>query len=237
MRRVSFGTGLVLGFLAIWPASSVAAECQAADRNVPSISAGTIRDTAPKTYFLKSGDGKLHCPGNTDECSTKAFVMPGDVVLTGPEQNGFLCTTFTNLRGVETTGWLPASSVAPLPGPFAPQPKDWAGRWVSGYDQDIDIKLLPDGSLKIKGNATWGGQDPDRVRLGAVHVGELDAQTKPDGDMVAFTMGDQTLRFDEGDPTDCRVRLVRRGPYLVAADNNNCGGANVTFSGTYRRKK
>jgi hypothetical protein len=30
--------------------------------------------------------------------------------------------------------------------------------------------------------------------------------------------------------------LKQLGPYLIASDNNNCGGMNATFSGIYVRR-
>jgi len=33
------------------------------------------------------------------------------------------------------------------------------------------------------------------------------------------------------------MRFVLIGDYLLAADNGNCGGANVSFSAIYRRAK
>jgi len=35
----------------------------------------------------------------------------------------------------------------------------------------------------------------------------------------------------------CRATLRLVGPYLLVDDNNDCGGANVTFDGVYRKKK
>ena len=37
--------------------------------------------------------------------------------------------------------------------------------------------------------------------------------------------------------SSCVVKLHRRGPYLVASDNNNCGGLNVSFNGIYTKAK
>ena len=44
--------------------------------------------------------------------------------------------------------------------------------------------------------------------------------------------------FKEGnDESSCVVKLRRRGPYLVASDNGNCGGLNVSFNGIYTKAK
>ena len=41
-----------------------------------------------------------------------------------------------------------------------------------------------------------------------------------------------------GDADDiCKMTLRLVGEYLIADDNGECGGMNVTFDGVYRRKK
>ncbi len=39
----------------------------------------------------------------------------------------------------------------------------------------------------------------------------------------------------EADELDCKVAFVLLDKYLVATDNNQCGGVNVSFSGVYSR--
>ena len=46
---------------------------------------------------------------------------------------------------------------------------------------------------------------------------------------------DETLPYEAGDDLDCRARMRLIGPYLLVADNGQCGGLNVSFSGAYRR--
>ena len=58
-----------------------------------------------------------------------------------------------------------------------------------------------------------------------MHVGEVHAEAAPAGNVLAL----------RDDPCALTLRLV--GHYLVAADNGECGGANVRFDGVYRRKK
>jgi hypothetical protein len=47
---------------------------------------------------------------------------------------------------------------------------------------------------------------------------------------------DRSRPYEAGGEFDCRVRMWRRGPYLLVWDNNGFGGLNVTFSGFYRRQ-
>ena len=100
--------------------------------------------------------------------------------------------------------------------------RDWLGAWRA-YDNVIRIsKSKAAGSLAIKGEATWGsGSRP--------HTGELDYEAKPAAEKLKF--GDGT---DEG---DCQVTLQLVGKLLVVGDNLHCGGANVSFSGVYQRKR
>ena len=67
-------------------------------------------------------------------------------------------------------------------------------------------------------------------------LGELDAKTKLAENMILFTMGATgTVAFEDGEPGNCRVWMVRRGRYLVERDNDLCG-TDVSFTGLYRRR-
>ena len=223
----------VLAFLIIGVASAQAA-CVRPDTSDRSLRAATVDDGgASRVYFVQGGDVAPGCPALTAVCRARAFVVPGDVVLLSSSDGDYVCASFSNARGGLTTGWLAADSVTEQ-APVKPSAQSWRGHW-SAPEQDIVIAVTPAGALAIKGDATWGGRDPERVRRGGVNVGDFEATVKPSGDALAFTAGDRTLPFDQGEDTDCRVRLTLRGPYLVAADNNQCGGNNVTFSGIYRR--
>ncbi|MBK9530064.1 MAG: hypothetical protein IPO41_17540 [Acidobacteria bacterium] len=61
-----------------------------------------------------------------------------------------------------------------------------------------------------------------------VHIGELDGR---------FPHKDGVLEYSDGDSEfDCKATMqlaVER--FLIVADNGNCGGANVSFSGIYRK--
>ena len=62
-----------------------------------------------------------------------------------------------------------------------------------------------------------------------VHNGDIKAQVAPQNDTLAFA--------DEGYGEDCQVRMQRIGPWLMVVDNAGCGGAGVSFTGFYHRKK
>jgi hypothetical protein len=158
------------------------------------------------------------------------------VVVIG-SRDDFVCASYTGPKGQVTEGWLPRASVSIVQERPSMEPKDWLGRWQSGFEQSITVEAGgAHGKLKIKGSATWGSGDPGRVVRGAVNVGELDGEAPPRGEYLSFGMGeDGPLSFDAADEADCKVQMRRLGPYLLAKDNGMCGGHNVTFTGVYRR--
>jgi len=68
---------------------------------------------------------------------------------------------------------------------------------------------------------------PSKDWPGGPHVGDMSGAAAPQGNTVVF---------GSLEPTDCRVTLTLLPPFLLAVDNMNCGGANVTFNGVYRQR-
>lgn len=192
---------------------------------------------APRVYFVADDVSKPGCPAAGAACRERAFVVPGDVVLIGASQNGFVCAGYQSGRGVDTIGFLPAAALTPLPA-AAQRPGDWAGNWTAA-ERDIAIKNVAGGALNVSGEASWGMGDKWRRENGGVHTGEVNGTARPAGGVLAFAEGEnegETVAYEKGAEYCCRVRMTRRGPYLLVRDNNACGGANVSFSGFYRRK-
>ena len=95
--------------------------------------------------------------------------------------------------------------------------------------QEIRIHRGTGARIVVTGDATFGSNDPARVRRGAVNVGEVAATVAVEAGTVAFAIGEDgaTRAFDTKGPEGadlCRVRLWRLGGYLIAADNMMCGG-------------
>jgi hypothetical protein len=203
---------------------------------------GVDADVAPYLAIVKPGDRarfvnggeQAGCPNASAACATRAFVVGGDAVVVSATAGDYACATFTG------PGLPRAQLGAPPPEAPVNASTAWAGTWQSGDEQTITIRPKPDGRIVIKGDATWGGHDPERVKRGAVNAGNLSAEVSIADGVAAFTDdGDgATKPFDlklSDDSGVCRVKLWRLGPYLVAADNLGCGGMNVTFTGVYRK--
>jgi len=209
------------------------AACMDADFTAPATRAATVRPDAPRLYFVADADMAAGCLTQAVKCSSKAYVVPGnDVLVTGDPVSGHVCTAFSSPQGAVTIGWLPEAELASA----AATSDDWTGNWHR-TEADLAIHPASGGTLHVQGDATWGMTDPERVKRGGVNVGTIDATIAPRDGTLAFTVGtDATLPYAKGEEDDCRVTLTRRGPYLLARDNTNCGGHNVTFTGLYRRQ-
>ena len=176
------------------------------------------------------------CPNATDACRDKAFVVPGNRVIVSQSQGAFVCADYIGAKGADRAGWLAASAISrETQPPFALA--DWTGEWTR-EEASVSLKAGPKpGELSLKGNAAWGSMDPDRVKRGAVNVGEIEARVRPAGAALSFAMGsDATLPVNKGNSSDCKVWMRRLGAYLLVDDNNQCGGMNVTFRGVYTSK-
>lgn len=172
-----------------------------------------------RVYFYGEEEG---CPGPAAKCRQKAYLVPGDEVITSRTFGDWVCAWFQPARGYETVGWLAADSLAPSETPAAPL-ASWLGTW-NFYKNEVRLSRgRAAGTLRVAGEATWVGVNP-----GNAHVGELSGEAAPAAGVLSLS--------DGGEEYDCHATLRLVGPYLLITDNKNCGGVNVTFDGVYRRK-
>jgi hypothetical protein len=171
-----------------------------------------------RVYFYGDDEG---CPAATAKCRQKAYVVAGDEVIVSRTYGDFACAWFQPARGHETVGWIELARTPPASIDLNPPLPNWLGTWEFYSDSLKITRGTKAGQLRVEGEAFWHGVNP-----GNVHTGEVDAEGKPAGN---------TLALDQDDICKITLRLV--GKYLIADDNDQCGGANVTFDGVYRRKK
>lgn len=174
-----------------------------------------------RIYFY--GDERDDCPSGKN-CRLKSYVIPNDEVIVSRTFGNFACVWFQPKKGSETVGWIEVDKFELIETNQNPDLKNWLGEWRY-YDNSIVISKskTPD-LLDIKGNAFWKGLGDN------IHIGELDDTSKP---------SENKLKLGENDTSEyaCKVSMQLVGKYLIASDNLNCGGANVTFSGVYRKKR
>lgn len=223
---MKFGWPLIASFASLMVVipTAAAARCGFGDINAKNASIAIVQPA--KLHFVEDNSIVEGCPNDSVKCQQKGFLIAGDSVLTGNTQGAYVCAGYVTSGGIGKNAWLPVDALKPAPSEQQ-RAEDWAGKWTLDGN---DIVITPkDSGFRVQGDAEW--KDGDNV-----HTGELDGVVKPDNAVLAFAMGDgKTLSFKDGDEFTCRASMVRRGPYLLVEDNDQCGGANVTFTGFYRR--
>jgi hypothetical protein len=160
----------------------------------------------------------------------KAYLVPGDVVFGGPEKHGFSCAYYGGAQGVLVAGYLPVENLESIADEGALSGQFLAGTWMMSFGakstpNSIEIKPAGPGQVNAAGEAYYQTAQ-------TINEGSFECPAVPVKD------GAKELVFREGDGEGaCEVTVRRRGPYLVAGDNRNCGGLNVTFEGIYTRTK
>src|SRR5262249_37538033 len=186
--------------------------------------------TRPHVNFVKGSEDDAACPAEKEAGRKKAFVVPGDVVLTGRTQGDFTCVAYQSFHARKqdwTTGWLPTSSLAPVAPMRSPKMPDWVGSW-SHPGGTISISRGKNGALSIEGEQTYPA-------AGGAHSGVLGAVVAPTQGVIAF-VDDGTTPFEKAEDGQCLVRMQRVGAWLLVEDNMQCGGSMVTLTGLYRRE-
>ena len=185
---------------------------------------------SPKVFYVKSAWEEASCPAETEACQRKAWLVPGDLVLTGRTSGPFTCVAYqspNDKKQVWTNGWIRSASLSPVAPSHARRLADWTGTWAHAGGE-ITIRERKS-KLQIEGEHTTPA-------AGGAHSGVIGAEASPDGDILAFAE-DGTTPFAQAQEGDCQVRIQRFGPLLVVEDNGNCGGSMVTFTGFYRRQR
>jgi hypothetical protein len=197
-----------------------------------------VPESRARLHFLKSDGDQEGCPRVDAACETRAYLVAGDPVIVTEIAGDFACGAFAAPKGTkqETMGWLARAALEAVNEP-PPAARDWLGQWRAGFWREIKITAAAAGGIELEGTAYWGADDPVRRERGGVNTGDLSATVKPEGRKAAFSLdvNGETHPYDANAGDVCQVRLWRLGPYLAVADNVQCGGANVTFTGIYRR--
>ena len=171
------------------------------------------------------------CPALTDKCRRKGYVVPGDLVLMSQSKGLFVYIDYVK-DGEWTAGWILRTTIVEVPTPpvsFASWIGNWRWRNLDHDSADFEIKRdKRQGFLAVEGFAIWASRIPGEYDKGNLHTGELDDSARPNGRHIVF--GKRAHDYGE-----CQAEMELIGPYLIADDNDQCGGLNVTFSGVYRK--
>jgi hypothetical protein len=219
------------------PCLAVATHAGPADCELNKVALARIITQDARLHFI-AGASRRSCPSAARACRFRTYLVPGDEVLVDAAEGPYVCAFFKSQHGPETRAWLPRAAVQIAPAEAAPA-RQWAGKWERDREAQIIIKSEGD-DVEVSGSAMWGSYDPQRVRRGSVHVGDLEGKGKPRGQTLAIGYDPDRSGFPPGKdqpPDSCAAKLELHGRYLVVEDNMGCGGLNVSFTGTYVRVK
>jgi len=170
------------------------------------------------------GDGQAHfhgdaeiCPNGQAYCPERAYVIPGDHVLTSVSQGGYTCVDVPG-NTQTTSGWIETKRLRPEALNSSPPSSAWEGNWNS--EAVMRIKIGHDGSgLRATGLDEWENGD------GRYHHAEFSGRLITTGNRAHLKDG------------ECSIELKLLGTFLIVVeDDNSCGDPNTSFRGYYRRK-
>ncbi len=148
----------------------------------------------------------------------------GLIVSLGTQQNGWACVT----GGDSTSGWVPIEDLAPVPATPRVPTSEWLGWWrmgedIKGVKNDRLLITRRPGSdlLHVSGRAYWYGSNDN------VHFGSVLADAAPVGIYL------HVVEPSSGVGCVVDLKLDRATHTLISYDNQQCGGMNVRFAGTW----
>ncbi|WP_196482992.1 hypothetical protein [Burkholderia cepacia] len=91
-----------------------------------------------------------------------------------------------------------------------------------------------DGTVTMNGDAYWPSANADpQTRPGGPNLGSVTARNAPEGNRLEVSKNSRAYENEHA----CKVAARLLGDLLVVADNRNCGGSNVSFTGVYRKSR
>lgn len=145
---------------------------------------------------------------------TPMRLWPGDPVVVTRAEGDWTCGYLIARRG-SAQGWIRSSDIRAFAADSNPPLNTWSGKWAQN-DNIIQIQLSG-GKLRLQGEAFWHGFGDN------VHDGEFSADAAPTGNHLHV------------EDDSCKIDLALWGKYVLANDNNMCGGMNVRFWGVWKR--
>jgi hypothetical protein len=161
--------------------------------------------------------GYFGCASAKDCLPTK--LATGDAVTVYRTEGDWTCA-YIQQRDGAGPGWVKSRDIHEVPADPAPPLDAWLGTWANGRGRIRIAVSSPPGKLHLAGEAEWHGVGD------VVHTGDFEGDAVPSGNH---------LHFVEDGADSCTVDLTLIGKYLVANDNDRCGGMNVRFWGMWKR--
>lgn len=215
MRPIGWLLAVVLGGASCcWAQSQPQSECALPD-------GGFARPPGAKLQIAEVAAASAVA---LEECGSpkgclRAPARRGTPVLIYRVQGDWTCGFFTSRHGAGPA-WIRSTDVRILPYALRPPLTSWEGLWAGGEER-VRIGPAPEpGRLHLEGHGEWHGANDN------VHFGDFRGEATPEGNRVHFV---------EHGPNSCTIDLTLLGRYILASDNQMCGGMNVRFQGIWKR--
>ena len=183
-------------------------------------SVARVNTRAQRAHFYN--DFQEVCPGIDNEaCRDDAYVIPDDeLVIADRFYNNFVCSWYKPAEGYGTVGWIESGLLDFLLINEDPQQSAWEGIWtLDSNTLAIRESQFEYNGLVVEGEAFWYGLNEN------VHIGSVFGRAIAEGNTLTL--------FDTD--YDCTLKLWLLGNFMVARDNKQCGGMNVSFDGVYSK--
>ena len=182
-----------------------------------------VGNGSEKVYARGDWDG---CPEH-ESCIQKGYLIKGDRVLATNTTDGWVCIYYFGKKR-DYVGWVKQHEVKDIITPTTAKTNGWLGKWASiGGIDSIQIRSGNAGMLEINGKAKWlGGKNSSGEEI--VHFGQVQGVARPNENRVVISEGDENH--------SCVLTLNLIDAFLIATDNEKCGGMNVRFNGVYKQK-
>jgi hypothetical protein len=141
---------------------------------------------------------------------------PGSPVVIYRTEGEWTCGYGADINGAGPA-WFRAKDLRPLKFAVNPPIAAWYGVWKSGGDRVVLTAGRRGNNLHLIGHAVWHGAN------GNDHFGDTKGDAVPAGNRLHYING------------GCVIDAVLAGKYLLASDNQGCGGMNVSFGGFWKR--
>ncbi|HEY4009743.1 MAG TPA: hypothetical protein VGM11_06300 [Acidobacteriaceae bacterium] len=143
-------------------------------------------------------------------------VEPGSPVQIYSTDGEWTCGYSEDRHGAGAT-WFRSRDLRPVKFSLDPPMNAWYGVWKGGEDRVVISPARDGKGLHLKGNAVWHGLN------GNDHFGHIQGDAAPTGNRLHYV--------DDG----CVVNLTLAGRFILASDNQGCGGMNARFGGFWTR--
>lgn len=212
-------TGTRRSAAAIWAIAASWSAAQDRPKTLCGFDGFSANPILAEVATAKSTVGYYGCSSGQDCLPAK--LAPGDPVVVYQAGPDWTCGYLSQTKGAGP-GWVKSKDIRLLSADAAPPIDAWLGTWANGEDRiRIQASKTP-GKVELEGDAVWHG------RKDVVHTGDFAGEAAPAGNH---------LHFVESGADSCTVDLTLIGKYLVANDNNLCGGENVRFWGIWKRAR